>query len=335
MQNNTTDYTLYFNNCKTVNDCKAVREELLNQGELNTLKEQIKTADKILKARLGAKINQIKKDIQDAFENRVKAIQVEKEKDIWLDFDPTFYESQPKVKPASLHPITLITNEIVEIFEKMGFLVVDGPLVETQDYCMTQLNIPAYHPARAMQDTFYLEQKDANEENFVLRTHTSSVQIRYGKNHKPPFKIIAPGQVYRNEKIDSTHDLMFHQIECLVVQERVSVSHLKTLIQEFYQAFFKNSDLQVRLRANYFPYTVPSMEVDITNPNPKSKQKWLEVGGAGLVHPQVIRNMGLDANQWQGLAFGFGIDRMAQIKLGFHGLGQLFNGDLKFLEGRI
>jgi len=287
-----------------------------------------------MKKELGAKINQIKSEIQTIFENRVKEIQAQNEKDNYLDFDPTFYQYDYQKKPGNLHPITKITNEIVEIFENMGFLVVDGPLVETQDYCMTQLNIPAYHPARAMQDTFYLDQKDDINENFVLRTHTSSVQIRYGKNHKPPFKIVAPGQVYRNEKIDATHDLVFHQIECLVIQERVSVAHLKTLIQEFYTAFFKDYDVEVRLRANYFPYTVPSMEVDISNPNPKAKNKWLEVGGAGLVHPQVIKNMGIDPDQWQGLAFGFGLDRMAQIKLGFNGLSQLFNGDLKFLAGR-
>ena len=327
------NYNQFFETCQSVNDCKSVRENLLKQGDLPNLKNQIKTADKSLKKELGAKINQLKTEIQEAFESKVKTIQAEKEKDNWLDFDPTFYYTQNQNTSAKLHPITLITKELVEVFEKMGFIAVDGPLVETQDYCMTQLNIPAYHPARAMQDTFYLEQKDSINENFVLRTHTSSVQIRYGKDHKPPFKIVAPGQVYRNEKIDATHDLMFHQIECLVVQERVSVSHLKTLIQEFYQALFKNIDLEVRLRANYFPYTIPSMEVDITDPNPKAKEKWLEVGGAGLVHPQVIKNIGLDPNQWQGLAFGFGIDRMAQIKLGFNGLGQLFNGDLKFLAG--
>jgi phenylalanyl-tRNA synthetase alpha chain len=323
-----------FKSAKSVNDCKSIREKLLNEGELVNLKEQIKTAEKETKKQIGARINDLKSSIQIAFEARVKEIQIENEKDNFIDFDPTFYEYNYEQPSTNLHPITLITNEIVEIFESMGFNVVDGPLVETQDFCMTKLNIPAYHPARAMQDTFYLEQKDDADENFVLRTHTSAVQIRYGKDHKPPFKIVAPGQVYRNEKIDATHDLMFHQIECLVVQERVSVSHLKTLIQEFYQNFFKDNKVEVRLRANYFPYTVPSMEVDITNPNPKAKDKWLEVGGAGLVHPKVLENMGIDSTKWQGLAFGFGIDRMAQIKLGFHGIGQLFNGDLNFLMGR-
>jgi phenylalanyl-tRNA synthetase alpha chain len=327
------EFESLFLTAKSINECKEIKEKVSSTGILFELKEKIKTASKDQKKEIGQKINQVRSGLEEAFLKRVQEIQQEKEKDHFTEFDPTFYSYNYLNKKGNPHPITLITDELVEIFEKMGFTVADGPLVETQDYCMTKLNIPSYHPARSMQDTFYLEQKDSLNENFVLRTHTSAVQIRYGQNHKPPIKIVAPGQVYRNEKIDATHDLMFHQIECLVVDKNVSVAHLKSLIEEFYQAFFEDETLEVRLRANYFPYTIPSMEIDISNPNPKAKEKWLEVGGSGLVHPDVIANMGLNPDEWQGLAFGFGIDRMAQIKLGFHGIGQLFNGNLKFLGG--
>jgi phenylalanyl-tRNA synthetase alpha chain len=190
-----------------------------------------------------------------------------------------------------------------------------------------------------MQDTFYLDQKDAEGGYLVMRTHTSPSQIRYGKTHTPPFRMFYAGQVFRNENIDATHDIMFHQVECLVVDERVSLGHLKWLIQTFYQHLFATNDLQVRLRPSYFPFTVPSLEVDISNPfkdKPGSKikdQDWIEAGGAGLVHPNVITNMGLDPNKYQGLAFGFGIDRIAQLKLGLTKLGQFFDGDLRFVQG--
>ncbi len=320
---------------QTINECKEIRDQLINSGRILEIKQNIKTANKEEKTKLGQELNTLKKQIEEIFNRQVQAIQIEQEKDNFTNFDPTFFSFQKyRLSGGSLHPITLITQEITDIFKKMGFEVVDGPLVETQDYCMSRLNIPDYHPARSMQDTFYLKQKDSRGENLVLRTHTSAVQIRYGESHKPPFKIVAPGQVYRNEKIDATHDFMFHQIECLVVDRNISTAHLKTLIEEFFNGLFPGANLKFRLRANYFPYTIPSLEIDISNPNSKAKGEWLEVGGAGLVHPKVIVNMGLDSNEWQGLAFGFGLDRMAQIKYGFHGLSQLFEGNLNFLKGK-
>lgn len=319
-------------------NCQEKVLEISQTGEIAQIKNQIVTASKDEKKELGARLNQLKKALQNSLQKRILEIQKEKEKDDFLEFDPTFYSPKYKQNQGNLNPITLVTQEIVEIFVQMGFEVADGPLVEDQWHCMTSLNIPDYHPARAMQDTFYLKQKDDSDENYVLRSHTSAVQIRYGQGHKPPIRIVSPGQVYRNEKIDATHDLMFHQIECLVIQENVSVSHLKTLIEQFYKKFFGTSDLKVRLRNSYFPYTNPSMEVDITNPfakkSSKDQENWLEVGGCGLVHPKVIKNMGMDPNVWQGLAFGFGIDRMASLKFGLSGIGQFFNGNLNFLKGK-
>ena len=331
----------FYEQLKKIDGVVACQEKALQigqSGEIAKIKTQIITVPKEQKKELGSRLNELKNALQNALQKRILEIQKEKEKDDFMEFDPTFYSSKYKQNQGNLNPITLVTKEIVEIFVKMGFVIADGPLVEDQWHCMTSLNIPNYHPARAMQDTFYLKQKDNSDENYVLRSHTSSVQIRYGKSHKPPIRIISPGQVYRNEKIDATHDLMFHQIECLVIEENVSISHLKTLIEQFYKEFFGSSDLKVRLRNSYFPYTNPSMEVDISNPfakkTSKNQENWLEVGGCGLVHPKVIKNMGMDPNHWQGLAFGFGIDRMASLKFGLSGIGEFFNGNLNFLRGK-
>lgn len=333
-------YTKEFANLTTVNSCLSRRDELLNADDILEIKESLKNADSQTKKDLGHKLNLIKQSIQTACDQRIKIIQTEQEKDSFIDFDPTFYSSKYFSASGGLHPVTEVTKEVVTIFQQMGFDVADGPLVETQEYCFSLLNMPDYHPARSMQDTFFLKEKDEAGESYVLRTHTSNVQVRYGRSHKPPFKVVVPGQVYRNENIDATHDIMFHQIECLVVDKRVSMSHLKTLIQKFYSEFFGQSDLKVRLRPSYFPYTVPSMEVDISNPfkgkveGKLRNQEWIEAGGSGLVHPKVIENMGLDPNEYQGLAFGFGLDRMAQLKLKVSGMSQFFNGGIDFLSGK-
>jgi phenylalanyl-tRNA synthetase alpha chain len=326
------DYQSQFKNLKTVSACLALREELSTSGEFVELRDQLAVANKEQKIILGPKLNQLKQYLKIACDQRIQEIQIELEKDSFTEFDPTFYSTKYFNHQGNLHPITQVTNEIVTIFQNMGFAVADGPLVETQDACFTKLNMPNYHPARSMQDTFYLAQKDNIGENYVMRTHTSGVQYRFGSTHKPPIRIVVPGQVYRNEKIDATHDIMFHQIECLYIDKRVSLSHLKTLIEFFYREFFGDSKLVARFRPSYFPYTVPSLEVDISNPfKPGS---WLEVGGCGLVHPDVLEGFGIDSSEYQGLAFGFGLDRMAQLKLTLSGLGQFFDGNLKFLEGR-
>jgi phenylalanyl-tRNA synthetase alpha chain len=332
-------YTTYFTNLDSVNACLEMRDELNNSGEIRDLKQKIKTAPIEEKKLLGPKINELRNFIQKSCDNRIKEIQEEQLKDNFISFDPTFY-SDKYFAVGNFHPISLVTQEIVKIFENLGFDVSDGPLVSDQDNNFTYLNMPSYHPARAMQDTFFLEQKDSKNQSFVLRTHTSAHQVPYSKNQKPPFRAVFPGRVYRNENIDATHDIMFHQIECVVVDKDISLSHLKTLIQDFYSKFFGQSDLQVRFRPSYFPYTIPSLEIDISNPfknkaGSKIKdQDWIEVGGSGLIHSDVIKNYGLDPKEWQGLAFGFGIDRMAQLKLGISGMGQLFNGHLDFLQGR-
>jgi phenylalanyl-tRNA synthetase alpha chain len=334
------EYNQEFTKLNTVNSCLNKRDELLNTEAILEIKDSLKTADSQTKKDLGQKLNLIKQAIQAACDQRIKEIHTEQEKDNFTSFDPTFYSNKYFSANGGMHPVTEVIREVVSIFQKMGFDVADGPLVESQEYCFSLLNMPDYHPARSMQDTFFLKQKDEIGENYVLRTHTSDVQVRYGRSHKPPFKVVVPGQVYRNENIDATHDIMFHQIECIVVDKRVSMSHLKTLIKKFYSEFFGQSNLEVRLRPSYFPYTVPSMEVDISNPF-KGKvegklrdQEWIEAGGSGLIHPKVIENMGFDPKEYQGLAFGFGLDRMAQLKLKVSGMSQFFNGGIDFLSGK-
>jgi phenylalanyl-tRNA synthetase alpha chain len=322
----------YFTDLKTVSACLAKKEELSSEGIIADLKQKITTCTKEEKNAIGQQLNLAKKSLQETADSRIQEIQAELEKDNFINFDSSFYSDKYQTNDGFLHPITLVQNEILQIFENMGFSVADGPFVETQDNCFTKLNMPDYHPARSMQDTFFLAQKDEIGENYVMRTHTTGVDIRYTKDKTPPIYMVCPGQVYRNENIDATHDIMFHQIECLYIDKRVSFSHLKTLIEHFYTQFFGSSDLVARFRPSYFPYVNPGLEVDISNPfKPGS---WLEVGGAGLVDSQVMRNLGFDPSEVQGLAFGFGIDRMAQLKLSLTGLGQFFEGDLKFLAGK-
>jgi phenylalanyl-tRNA synthetase alpha chain len=325
-------FSAFFEKINTVSACLLKRDELSDKGIIKSIKEQLIQSQKEQKIILGKELNSLKIELKIACDKKIQEIQEIQEKDLYTNFDPTFSSKKYQNSNGKLHPITQTCNEIVDIFANMGFSVADGPLVETQTNCFTKLNMPDYHPARSMQDTFFLAQKDGISENYVLRTHTTGTDVRYTSEHKPPIAMVCPGQVYRNEKIDSTHDVMFHQIECLFIDEKVSFSQLKTLIEYFYQNFFEQNDLIARFRPSYFPYVNPGLEVDISNPF--KQNQWLEVGGAGLVHPNVIKNFGLDPNKYQGLAFGFGIDRMTQLKLGLSGLSQFFEGNLEFLSGR-
>ena len=335
------EYFTYFAELESVNQCISMRDELAGSGDIQELKNKIATASNDKKKDFGKELNILRQTLFSACDQRIVQIQHEQEKDNFKVYDPTFYSRKYKESHAGrLHPITQVTRNILEIFEKMGFDIADGPLVETQQLCFTELNMPDYHPARSMQDTFYLDQKDESGENLVMRTHTSGVQLRYGKTHEPPIKMVSPGQVYRNENIDATHDIMFHQIECLVIDKVVTISHLKTILQRLFAQIFDDSSLIIRFRTSYFPYTIPSMEYDISCPFCKQKgcrvcknTKWIEIGGSGLVHPDVIKNFGFDPADYQGFAFGFGVDRVTQFKLGVSGIGQFFSGNLKFLDG--
>jgi len=241
---------------------------------------------------------------------------------------------------GGLHPVTRTMERIEAIFGSMGFDVADGPEIETDWMSFTALNNPENHPARSMQDTFYVDVKDAEGRWLNLRPHTSPMQIRYaqaharkyaGQEHMPDIRVIAPGRTYRVDS-DATHSPMFHQVEGLWVGENVSFKDLKVMYLNFIQAFFETTDLQLRFRPSYFPFTEPSAEIDIMFDRGPLKGQWLEVSGSGQVHPQVIRNMGLDAERYIGFAFGSGIDRLAMLRYGVNDLRLFFDGDLRFLS---
>ncbi|MEZ5774576.1 MAG: phenylalanine--tRNA ligase subunit alpha [Hyphomicrobiaceae bacterium] len=231
-----------------------------------------------------------------------------------------------------IHPVSQVWDEICEIFGDMGFSIAEGPDIETDDLNFTKLNIPEEHPARQEHDTFYLRRPEgSNEAPLVLRTHTSPVQIRTMMAEKPPIRIIAPGRVYRCDS-DQTHTPMFHQIEGLVIDEATHMGHLKWCLEEFCKAFFEVDEVRMRFRASHFPFTEPSMEVDVGAEAIGKPGRWLEILGCGMVHPNVIRNCGLDPERYQGFAFGMGLDRIAMLKYGIPDLRAMFAADLRWLR---
>jgi phenylalanyl-tRNA synthetase alpha chain len=238
---------------------------------------------------------------------------------------------------GSIHPVSQVMDELAEIFADLGFAVATGPEIEDDWHNFTALNIPETHPARAMHDTFYFPDMDAEGRKMLLRTHTSPVQIRTMLSQKPPIRIIAPGRVYRSDS-DATHTPMFHQIEGLVIDRGIHLGHLRWTLETFLKAFFERDDIVLRLRPSYFPFTEPSVEVDVGYSIEKGRRViggsdgWMEVLGSGMVHPKVIAACGLDPEEWQGFAFGTGVDRLAMLKYGMDDLRPFFDGDLRWLR---
>jgi phenylalanyl-tRNA synthetase alpha chain len=243
----------------------------------------------------------------------------------------------PEAPRGSVHPVSQVMDELAEIFADMGFAVAEGPEIEDDWTNFSALNIPETHPARAMHDTFYFPDTDAQGRAMLLRTHTSPVQIRTMTTQKPPIRIIAPGRVYRSDS-DATHTPMFHQIEGLVIDKGIHMGHLKWTLETFLKAFFERDDVTIRMRPSYFPFTEPSAEIDIgyTMQNGKrvvgGSDHWMEVLGSGMVHRRVIENCGLDPDEYQGFAFGTGVDRLAMLKYGMDDLRAFFDGDLRWLK---
>ncbi len=234
------------------------------------------------------------------------------------------------VSEGRIHPVSQVLDEVIEIFADMGFAAAEGPDIETDDMNFDRLNIPAEHPARQDHDTFYFQPR-TDGSRLLLRTHTSPVQIRTMMAQKPPIRVIAPGRVYRCDS-DQTHTPMFHQVEGLVIDETTHMGHLKWVLEEFCKAFFEVREVKMRFRASHFPFTEPSMEVDIGAEAIGKPGQWLEILGCGMVHPNVLRNCGLDPEKYQGFAFGVGLDRLAMLKYGIPDLRAFFAGDLKWLR---
>ena len=244
----------------------------------------------------------------------------------------------PETPRGTIHPVSQVMDELAEIFADMGFAVAEGPEIEDDWHNFTALNIPETHPARAMHDTFYFPDDMARDgQKMVLRTHTSPVQIRTMTSQEPPIRIIAPGRVYRSDS-DATHTPMFHQIEGLVIDKGIHLGHLKWTLETFLKAYFEREDVVLRLRPSYFPFTEPSVEVDVGYSVVNGKrviggaEGWMEVLGSGMVHRKVIEACGLDPDVWQGFAFGTGVDRLAMLKYGMDDLRAFFDGDNRWLQ---
>ena len=282
----------------------------------------------------GARINQVKQQIETALQARRDALQHHalQQKLTAEALDVTLPGRGLGV--GGLHPVTRTLDRIEALFHSIGFSVATGPEIETDFYNFTALNIPADHPARAMHDTFYVE------DGRVLRTHTSPIQIRYMEQHvaqyhnqetMPDIRIIAPGRVYRVDS-DATHSPMFHQVEGLWIGERVSFANLKGVIADFLKNFFETDAMQVRFRPSFFPFTEPSAEIDLAFTSGPRQGKWLEVAGCGMVHPNVLKQVGIDSEKYVGFAFGFGVERLAMLRYGVNDLRLFFENDLQFLK---
>ncbi len=226
---------------------------------------------------------------------------------------------------GGIHPIVRTWRRVEEIFRSIGFAVADGPEIESDWYNFTALNQPENHPARSMHDTFYVEG------GYLLRTHTSPMQVRYARQHPPPIRVIAPGRTYRVDS-DATHSPMFHQVEGLWIDENISFADLKGVYTDFLHRFFETDQLRVRFRPSFFPFTEPSAEIDMAFDSGPLKGRWLEISGSGQVHPNVIRNFGLDPERWIGFAFGSGLERLTMLRYGIDDLRLFFDGDLRFLQ---
>ena len=268
----------------------------------------------------GARINQVKQGIEAALQQRRDALQQNKlaQKLAAEALDVTL--PGRGLGTGGLHPVTRTLERIEQLFHSLGFATASGPEIERDFYNFTALNIPENHPARAMHDTFYIDPQH------VLRTHTSPVQVRYMEAHQPPLKIIAPGRVYRFDS-DATHSPMFHQVEGLWVDEQVSFANLKGVVQDFLQRFFERDDLRVRFRPSFFPFTEPSAEMDMS-----WNGGWLEIGGCGMVHPNVLKHVNIDSEKYLGFAFGLGVERLAMLRYGVNDLRLFYESDLRFLK---
>jgi phenylalanyl-tRNA synthetase alpha chain len=284
-------------------------------------------------------LNEVKDRVTAALETR-KTVLADAAIDARLKaetLDMTLPLNESAESQGRIHPVSQVIDEITEIFAAMGFSIAEGPDIEDDFHNFTALNIPPEHPARQMQDTFYLPKRGSDGEQIVLRTHTSPVQVRTMRGGPPPYRIIVPGRTYRSD-YDMTHTPMFHQVEGLVIDRATHMGHLKGVLTEFCKAFFETDKVKMRFRPSYFPFTEPSAEVDINCSRDGGVLRvgegndWLEILGSGMVNPKVLEYCGLDPNEWQGFAFGMGIDRIAMLKYGIPDLRSFFDADLRWLK---
>ncbi len=325
------------NNASNLDELEKVRVNSIGKkGKLSVFMKQLGSLEPSKRKETGQKLNLIQKDILASIDNKRNVLgkqqlekRLENEKiDISLPVRPE--------ETGRIHPLSRTMDEVISIFSQMGFTVAEGPDIETDYYNFTALNIPEEHPARQEHDTFYFH-PDENGDRKVLRTHTSPVQIRTMENTKPPIRVIVPGRTYRSDH-DATHSPMFHQCEGLVIGDNLNMGHLKGCLIDFCRVFFGVEDLPVRFRPSYFPFTEPSAEVDIGCSRKGGELKigageeWLEILGSGMVNPRVLKNSGINPDQYQGFAFGMGLERIAMLKYGIPDLRPFFESDLRWMK---
>jgi phenylalanyl-tRNA synthetase alpha chain len=323
-----------FANIKSKTELENFKIEILGKkGKLSKLFQDLATIEKDKKKEFASEINILKSKVLDKFQNLTSQFdQEELEKKLQ---DQTVDVTLPGTNrpQGKVHPVSQVIDELTSIFAELGFSVAEGPDVENEYNNFTALNTPPNHPARDMHDTFYLDES----KNLLLRTHTSPVQIRTMLNGKPPFKIIAPGRTYRCDS-DQTHTPMFHQLEGLYIDQNVTMADLRGCLDYFLKKFFEVDEIKMRFRPSHFPFTEPSAEVDIGYELKNGKitigqgDKWLEILGCGMVHPNVLKNAKVDPSKYQGYAFGVGIDRLAMLKYGINDLRSFFESDVRWLE---
>jgi phenylalanyl-tRNA synthetase alpha chain len=333
------------NQINQANDLKQLDDiRVAATGKKGRLTEQMKSLGALPleeKIALGKQLNVIKTEFEAAFEAQKKILEQKalNEKLATEKVDVTL-PIRPEIQ-GRIHPVSKIFEEVAAIFGQMGFTVAEGPDIEDQFHNFNALNMPANHPARQMQDTFYLNNDPSKpfdmDTAYVARTQTSGIQIRTMEKQQPPIRIIAPGRTYRSD-YDATHTPMFHQVEGLVIDKNITMAHLKGCLYDFVKAFFELDELPVRYRPSYFPFTEPSAEMDIGCLKTKTELKvgagtdWLEILGCGMVHPNVLKAGGIDPNEYQGFAFGMGIDRLAMLKYGIPDLRTFFESDVRWLK---
>jgi len=306
------------------------------KGRLTELMRGLGKMDPAERQQVAPQLNQLKNRLGEVIEARREALKrAELEARLASERVDVTLPVRPE-ETGRIHPISQVTDEINEIFADMGFAVAEGPDIEDDFHNFTALNFPPAHPAREMHDTFFFHPGEDGERQ-LLRTHTSSVQIRWMENNQPPHRIVVPGRTYRSDS-DMTHTPMFHQIEGLVIDRDVHMGHLKGVLEDFCKAFFEVDEIRMRFRPSFFPFTEPSAEVDIGCSFDKGQirigegEDWLEILGCGMVHPNVLKFCGLDPNEWQGFAWGMGIDRIAMLKYGIPDLRAFFESDLRWLK---
>ncbi|MEK9148178.1 MAG: phenylalanine--tRNA ligase subunit alpha [Patescibacteria group bacterium] len=348
---------------KNLEELEKLRIQFLGRerGALTLILRRISELPLEERAKIGQRANKLRQKIEALLDGRQSALKQAVSESVlrreWLDV------TRPGIRPerGHLHPITKVLREIEAIFASMGFVVAEGPEVETEYYNFDALNIPEHHPARDMWDTFWLRQNEIKNqpssraqvegkskikksERLLLRTHTSPVQIRYMEAHNPPIRIISPGRCYRHEATDASHEIQFYQLEGLMVDRDISIANFKSIIQQFFSRLFGEA-IEIRLRPSYFPFVEPGFEVDIRRSQkstfvPSSgrgkirnqKDEWLEIAGAGMVHPNVFKAVGYNPKQYQGFAFGMGVDRIAMMKYKIPDIRLFHSGDLRFLK---